>query len=93
MLVGINSHIRIFARLHLLAKTIQTMENLLELSEDGNTILGLFDKGVESIVIPSGVTSIGEEAFCNCSSLESITLPDSVTSIGEEAFCKCSSSI
>ena len=67
------------------------MENLLKLSKDGKTILSLFDKGVESIVIPSGVTSIGEEAFCNCSSLESITLPDSVTSIGGWAFRDCSS--
>ena len=89
----INSHIRIFARLHILAKTIQIMENVLELSEDGKTILGLFDKGVESIVISSGVTSIGVRAFYCCSSLKSITLPDSVTSIDYGAFCNCSSSI
>ena len=67
------------------------MENVLELSEDGKTILGLYDKNVESITIPYGVTSIGEWAFCNCSSLESITLPDSVTSIGKSAFSGCSS--
>ena len=67
------------------------MENLLNLSEDGKTILGLFDKGVESIVIPSGVTSIGKWAFYDCSSLESITLPFSVTSIGDEAFSCCRS--
>ncbi|MBR4294659.1 MAG: leucine-rich repeat domain-containing protein, partial [Bacteroidaceae bacterium] len=87
----INSHIRIFARLHILAKTIQIMENVLELSEDGKTILGLYDKNVESITIPYGVTSIGGWAFCNCSSLESITLPYGVTSIGNYAFLGCSS--
>ena len=48
------------------------MENLLKLSKDGKTILSLFDKGVESIVIPSGVTSIGKWAFSDCSSLASI---------------------
>ena len=44
-----------------------------------------------SVVIPNGVTSIGEFAFWGCSSLTSITIPDSVTSIGDSAFKNCSS--
>jgi len=35
------------------------------------------------------VTSIGDSAFYNCSSLTSITIPDSVTSIGYLAFYSC----
>ena len=35
------------------------------------------------------VTSIGKEAFSNCTGLTEITIPDSVTSIGERAFYYC----
>lgn len=45
-----------------------------------------------SVVIPSGITSIGNFAFSDCGSLASITIPDSVTSIGDSAFYNCASS-
>ena len=37
------------------------------------------------------VTSIGNDAFWDCSDLTSITIPNSVTSIGNDAFYYCSS--
>ena len=40
--------------------------------------------------IPSSVTSIGGQAFSNCSALTSINIPSSVTSIGGQAFFGCS---
>ena len=46
---------------------------------------------VTNLVIPEGVTSIGDRAFQYCSSLTSVTIPDSVTSIGGGAFAYCSS--
>lgn len=42
------------------------------------------------IIIPNGITSIGEEAFRGCSGITSITIPDSVTRIGKGAFNRCS---
>ena len=52
-------------------------------------IMGM--SGVQNVIIPDGVTSIGDSAFYGCSSLTSITIPDSVTSIGYSAFYGCSS--
>ena len=45
--------------------------------------------GLVLVTIPSGVTSIGDDAFCGCSELASVTIPSSVESIGECAFEGC----
>lgn len=45
------------------------------------------DKGV--IKFNGTVTSIGTDAFWNCSKLNGITIPNSVTSIGDRAFTNC----
>ena len=48
-------------------------------------------RGCKNTKIPEGITSIGENAFSECSSLKSIKIPNSVTSIEYRAFCGCSS--
>lgn len=45
---------------------------------------------ISSVIIDSGVTSIGSYAFLKCTQLMSIIIPDGVTSIGEHAFHGCS---
>ena len=46
---------------------------------------------VKTVIIKNGVTSIGNCAFADCSSLTSVTIPNSVTGIGNWAFFQCSS--
>ena len=46
---------------------------------------------VTELVIPEGVTSIGNYTFYNCTSLTAITIPEGVTSIGDGAFGCCRS--
>ena len=57
---------------------------------DKRKLISYLSKG-ENFIIPNSVTSIGNSAFKNCSSLQSVTISDSVTSIGDWAFSDCSS--
>ena len=70
------------------------------ISETTATVTSGEKKYSGDIVIPESityknsnysVTSIGYEAFYECSSLTSVTIPNSVTSIGSDAFWGCSS--
>ncbi len=44
---------------------------------------------VTTLVIPEGVTWIGQWAFTNCGSISEVQFPSSLRSIGMEAFCDC----
>ncbi len=58
----------------------------------GNELFNsIVDRSVTEIDIPTGTTSIGDEAFINCSSLTDVTIPNTVTSIGYAAFYQCTS--
>ena len=45
---------------------------------------------VTKLVIPEGVTSIGDDAFAGCSGLTEVAFPNSVTNIGNSSFMGCS---
>ena len=48
-------------------------------------------KLVSSVIIPEGVTEIGENAFCANYSFTSLTLPSTIRKIGSGAFLSCGS--
>lgn len=79
-------------------KTITFINNKFVTMKDGR-LVDAVPKTVQNMpkdikgdfVIPYGVTSIGSNAFDDCSGLKSVTIPDSVTRIGEYAFFYCTS--
>ena len=69
------------------ANRFYTSRGGLLLNKDGTVLVrGINDCGV---VIPDGVTTIGEAAFEYCAWLESVELPGGVTTIGDSAFERC----
>lgn len=56
-----------------------------------NSILKKYIGKEKDVVIPEGITAIGNGAFRKNNELNSVTIPDSVTSIGSQAFEECSS--
>lgn len=46
-----------------------------------NTLL--YGRGIEEIVFPSSLTTIGSGSFSYCRSLKSITIPSTITSVGQ----------
>ena len=54
-----------------------------------NGVLTEYNGEGGEVVVPDGVTSIGDYAFWHCSNLKSVRLPDSVISIGDCAFESC----
>lgn len=48
---------------------------------------------VQSVILPSGIETVGWFAFSGCVALKDVTLPESVRSISYGAFLNCSSSM
>ncbi len=52
-------------------------------------VLVTYTGNKESITLPKGITSIGDNAFQGNKKITSVTIPDGVTSIGTRAFQNC----
>ena len=48
-------------------------------------------RDIRGVKIETGVTHVGDWAFCDCCSLTEATLPEGLESIGEYAFLRCAS--
>ena len=46
---------------------------------------------LQTVVLKSGITAIGENAFYSCSNLTSVSIASTVTEIGHQAFARCTS--
>lgn len=76
--------------------TLNTKDSTLTISGTGEMTTSYpapwydYRSYIKYVTLPDGLTSIGGEAFRECSGLTSITIPNSVTSIGSSAFENCS---
>ena len=73
-----------------LVEIANAVRNKLKYRDIASSLVSDKDK-IKEITILDSVTSIGDYAFCNCTSLESVTIPESVTHIGSMAFYACNS--
>ena len=75
-----------FSGCNLQIKTLVIPPKIKEIGED------TFAKNnMEEVVIPEGVTSIGDRAFKYCSQLKETNFPQSLKEIGEDIFYGCNS--
>ncbi|MDE5660021.1 MAG: leucine-rich repeat domain-containing protein [Muribaculaceae bacterium] len=65
------------------------LEELTELPSSLRYLSGFSGLNLTKVVIPEGVTAIGNRAFSWCGSLAEIRFPASLLSIGDEAFSGC----
>ena len=65
--------------------------NMKNYSSSSDQPYDSYKSQIQSVVIESGLTSIGQKAFYDCRNLSSIEIPNSVTSIEICAFYECSS--
>lgn len=56
-----------------------------------NSKNGSGKRSIQTVILPTNLKAIGEQAFYACFNLNSVTIPASVISIGAEAYYNCKS--
>lgn len=64
-------------------------ENQFAFKDDFNTYLIKYYGTEKEVIIPEGVTVIGEAAFASCFNLQNVTFPSTLNSIKDLAFFNC----
>ena len=67
-------------------KVISKVNVEVDVPSDDSLAIGLIQRDITEVVIPDGVTEIGQIAFANCANLKFITIPDSVTYLKSTCF-------
>lgn len=78
-----------FVKDRYLFRRSEKKEKTKESNSCGNLVLEKYLGDGGNVIIPDGVTSIGDRAFELCRNLSSVTIPQSVISIGRGAFNCC----
>ena len=73
---------------------LDEVEDVIIEAPEGYTVTNIHprafcDSYIVSIVLPEGLTHIGQSAFQGCYYLEQVTLPGTLTHIGAQAFYNC----
>ena len=71
--------------------TLSGTGDMPDYSSSSETPWGSFAGEIETVVIESGITSVGNNAFCNYTELVNIDISDDVRRIGDSAFAFCDS--